>query len=184
MPPSRRQSASASSPVADWQIGPLGRGHFRGAFSCGKPPLDDFLRRLASQYEKRNLGRTYVAVQPGETRVCGYYTLASGAVSFDHRPEASARKLPRHPVPVALLARLAVDQAVQGRGLGEALLVDALRRCLELADGLGIHAVEVHAIDEQARTFYEKYGFVPLLDHRLHLFLPVATIRDGLGPAL
>src|SRR4051794_241374 len=129
--------------MAEWQIEPLDRGHFRGAFSCGRPPLDEFIRRLVSQYEKRNLGRTYVAVQPGAKRVCGYDTLASGAVAFEKLPEASARKLPKHPVPVVLLARLAVDQAVQGQGLGEALLIDALRRCLELADKLGIHAVEV-----------------------------------------
>lgn len=167
--------------MAEWQIEPLGRDHFRGAFSCGKPPLDDFIRRLVSQYEKRNLGRTYVAVQPGEKRACGYYTLASGAVTFEKLPEASARKLPRHPVPVVLLARLAVDQAVQGQRLGEALLVDAFSRCLLLADKLGIHAIEVDAIDQQARTFYEKYGFVPLLDNELHLFLPVSTIREGMG---
>lgn len=165
----------------DWRIEPLGREHDRAAFSCGKPPLDDFIRRLVSQYEKRNLGRTYVAVRPGEARVCGYYTLASGAVAFEHLPEASAQKLPRHPVPVVLLARLAVDQTEQGRGLGERLLIDALRRCLELANRLGIHAVEVDAIDQPARAFYEKYGFVPLLDRELHLFLPIATIRDATG---
>jgi GNAT superfamily N-acetyltransferase len=167
--------------MADWQIEPLGRDHFRGAFSCGRPPLDDFIRRLVSQYEKRNLGRTYVAVQPGEKSVCGFYTLASGAVAFETLPETSARKLPKHPVPVVLLARLAVDQAVQGRRLGEALLVDAFSRCLLLADKLGIYAIEVDAIDQQARTFYEKYGFVPLLDNELHLFLPVSTIREGMG---
>lgn len=167
--------------MAEWQIEPLGRDHFRGAFSCGKPPLDDFIRRLVSQYEKRNLGRTYVAVQPGEKRVCGYYTLASGAVAFEKLSEASARKLPKHPVPVVLLARLAIDQTVQGQRLGEALLVDALSRCLQLADKLGIYAIEVDAIDQQARAFYEKYGFVPLLDNELHLFLPVSTIREGMG---
>ncbi len=167
--------------MAEWQIEPLGRDHFRGAFSCGKPPLDDFIRRLVSQYEKRNLGRTYVAVQSGEKRVCGYYTLASGAVAFEKLPEASARKLPKHPVPVVLLARLAVDQTVQGQRLGEALLVDALSRCLQLADKLGIYAIQVDAIDQQARAFYEKYGFVPLLDNELHLFLPVSTIREGMG---
>jgi GNAT superfamily N-acetyltransferase len=165
----------------DWRIEPLDRKHDRAAFSCGKPPLDDFIRRLVSQYEKRNLGRTYVAVRPGESRVRGYYTLASGAVAFEHLPKASAKRLPRHPVPVILLARLAVDQTEQGRGLGERLLIDALRRCLELADRLGIHAVEVDAIDRPARAFYEKYGFVPLLDRELHLFLPIATIRDATG---
>ena len=155
--------------MAEWQIEALDREHSRGAFSCGKPPLDEFIRRLVSQYQKRNLGRTYVAVRPGERTVYGYYTLASGSVSFEHIPEAAARKLPRHPVPVVLLARLAVDQAVRGLGLGEALLIDALRRCLRLAEELGIHAVEVDAIDPQARGFYEKYGFVPLLDRELHL---------------
>ena len=167
--------------MADWRIEPLGRGHSRGAFSCGRPPLDDFIRRLVGQYERRNLGRTYVAVRPGDAVVCGFYTLAAGGVSFETLPEETARKLPRHPVPVVLLARLAVDQAVQGRGLGEALLVDALGRCLGLAEELGIHAVEVDAIDGQARAFYEKYGFVPLLDREMHLFLPIGTIKDGLG---
>jgi GNAT superfamily N-acetyltransferase len=167
--------------MGDWRIEPLGRHHVREAFSCGKPPLDDFIRRLVSQYEKRNLGRTYVALQAGEKQVCGYYTLAASAVAFQNLPEASAGKLPKHPVPVILLARLAVDQAAQGQGLGEILLVDALRRCLGLADALGIHAVEVDAIDQQARAFYAKYGFVPLVDSELHLLLPVSTIRDGLG---
>jgi len=169
--------------MAEWQIEPLARDHFRGAFSCGKPSLDDFIRRLVSQYEKRNLGRTYVAVQAGEKRVCGYYTLASSSVAFENLPETSAKKLPKHPVPVVLLARLAVDQAVQGQGLGVALLIDALRRCLELVDKLGIHAVEVDAIDQQASVFYEKYGFAPLLDNEFHLFLPIATIRGALGSA-
>ena len=168
--------------MADWRIERLGREHARDNFTCGKPPLDDFLRRLVSQYEKRNLGRTYVAVVPGETRVSGYYTLASGAIAFQHLPEGSARKLPRHPVPSILLARLAVDQRQQGKGLGERLLFDALHRGLGLADTLGIHAVEVEAIDPPAGAFYEKYGFLPLLDHPSHLFLPVATIRDALRP--
>jgi GNAT superfamily N-acetyltransferase len=167
--------------MGDWRIEPLERLHFREAFSCGKPPLDDFIRRLVSQYEKRNLGRTYVALETGAQKVCGYYTLAASAVAFQNLPEAFARKLPKHPVPVILLARLAVDQAAQGQGLGEILLFDALRRCLGLTDALGIHAVEVDAIDQQARAFYAKYGFVPLVDSELHLFLPVSTIRDGLG---
>jgi GNAT superfamily N-acetyltransferase len=167
--------------MVDWQIQPLDRGHIREAFSCGKAPLDDFIRRLVTQYEKRNLGRTYVADQPGETTVCGYYTLASGALAFEKLPKKSGKRLPKHPVPVVLLARLAVDQTAQGRGLGERLLIDALRRCVDLADELGIHAVEVDAIDQQAKVFYERYGFAPLLDNELHLFLPIATIQDGLG---
>ena len=167
--------------MADWQVERLDRGHSRTEFSCGKPPLDEFIQRLVSQYEKRKLGRTYVAVQPGENRVYGYYTLASGAVSFEKLPETASRKLPKHPVPVILLARLAVNQTAQGQRLGEALLIDALQRCLGLADKLGIHAVEVTALDQQARAFYEKYGFVPLLDSELHLYLSVETIKSVLG---
>jgi GNAT superfamily N-acetyltransferase len=165
--------------VAEWLIEPLGRLHQREQFACGQPALDDFLRTLVSQYEKRRLGKTYVAVRPSEALVLGYYTLASGAVSFAHLPKSAAKKLPKHPVPVALLARLAVDRSMQGKGLGAALLVDALRRVLDLAKQLGIHAVEVDAIDETARAFYEKFGFMTLLDSQLHLYLPVATIATA-----
>jgi GNAT superfamily N-acetyltransferase len=164
--------------MADWQIERLQRSHERSGFSCGKPPLDDFIRKLVTQYEQRNLGRTYVAVRQVESQVLGFYTLASGAVPFQNLPDSATKKLPRHPVPVILLARLAVDHRAQVQGLGEALLLDALDRCSNLADSLGVHAVKVEAIDQQARTFYEKYGFVPQLDTGLHLFLSIATIRD------
>jgi GNAT superfamily N-acetyltransferase len=164
----------------DWSIERLGKSHVRGGFDCGKAPLDDFLRSLVSQYEKRNLGRTYVAVRPGEKKVLGYYTLASGAISFQNLP-AAAKKLPRHPVPVVLLARLAVDRSAQGSGLERALLVDALKRSLGLADRLGVHAVEVDAMDAAAKAFYEKFGFVALLDHAFHLYLPMATIKTAFG---
>jgi ribosomal protein S18 acetylase RimI-like enzyme len=169
--------------MPDWPIVPLAAEHERSGFSCGKPPLDEFLRTLVSQYEKRHLGRTYVAVYPGTAKVAGYYTLASGSIAFQNLPPAAARKLPRHPVPSVILARLAVDRAAQGQGLGETLLVDAFRRTLDLSESLGVHAVEVDAIDEQARAFYEKYGFVPLIGQTLRLYLPVATIRKGLRPA-
>jgi GNAT superfamily N-acetyltransferase len=165
----------------DWRIERLATTHERSAFDCGKAPLDDFLRRLVNQYEKRNLGRTYVALRPGDKRVCGYYTLASGAISFENLPSTAARKLPRHPVPVILLARLAVDQGAQGCGLGRTLLVDALKRSVGLADWLGIHAVEVDAIDAAAKSFYEKFGIVPLLDQAFHLYLPMATIKTVFG---
>ena len=167
--------------MADWRIERLDRSHERGEFCCGKAPLDEFLRSLVSQYEKRNLGRTYVAIKEGEKRVYGYYTLASSAVPFAYVPPKIARKLPRHPVPVALLARLAIDQIAQGQGLGAELLIDALRRCRELAVALGIFAVEVLAIDDEARRFYEKYGFTPLLDDERHLYLSMKTLETALG---
>lgn len=165
--------------MAEWIFEPLDGSHRRGEFACGKGSLDTFLHTLVSQYEKRRLGRTYIAVRPGEKRVLGYYTLASGAISFEKPPRKAAKKLPRHPIPVILLARLAVDQSTQGQGLGELLLADALRRCLALARELGVHAVEVDAIDDQARAFYQKHGFIPLEVNPLHLYLPVTTIETA-----
>ncbi len=166
----------------NWRSERLNRSHRRPEFRCGKAPLDGFLHSLVSQYEKRNLGRTFVAVMEGEKRVYGYYTLAAGSISFQNLPDAAARKLPKHPVPVILLARLAVDLTVQGKGLGEALMIDALKRCLELTETLGVHAVEVDAIDQHAKVFYQKYGFIALLDNELHVYLPTATIRNAFGP--
>lgn len=167
--------------MVEWQIERLKSSHERGEFSCGKPPLDDFLRLRVSQYEKRRLGRTYVAVFPRETTVAGYYTLAAGAVPFANLPPDTAKRLPKHPVPVILLARLAVDHNARGQGLGKALLQDALRRCLELSEQLGLFAVEVLAIDADAQGFYSKYGFVPLADNDLHLFLPIKTLEKCRG---
>jgi GNAT superfamily N-acetyltransferase len=167
--------------TSDWRIERLEKTHQRAEFRCGRAPLDDSLRMRASQYEKRNLGRTYVAVRPGEKRVYGYCTLASGSVSFQNLPDDAARKLPPHPVPAILLARLAVDESVQGQGLGYALLVYALKRCLDMAAILGVYAVEVDAIDQQAEMFYRKHGFIPLLDSPLHLYLPITTIQKAYG---
>jgi GNAT superfamily N-acetyltransferase len=167
--------------MTDWRIERLDRSHQRAEFRCGKAPLDDFLRSLVGQYERRNLGRTFVAVRDGEKRVYGYYTLASGSVSFQNLPDAAARKLPKHSVPVILLARLAVDLTLQGKGLGEALMIDALKRCPPLTDTLGVYAVEVDAINQQAKAFYQKYGFTALVDNELHLYLPTATFRHTVG---
>jgi GNAT superfamily N-acetyltransferase len=167
--------------MADWQVERLDRSHQRGEFACGKASLDEFLKALVSQYEKRRLGRTYVAVRPGDRRVFGYYTLACGAVPFQNLPAETTRKLPRHPVPVALLARLAVDRDAQGQGLGKVLLLDALQRCLALSEQLGLFAVEVVALDDAAKGFYRKYGFVSLPDSELHLYLPVKTIATAFG---
>ena len=164
--------------MTEWNIEQLGKDHERSDFSCGKSSLDDFIRSRVSQYEKRRLGKTFVAVRQDSKQVLGFYTLAAGAVAFKQLPSDRSRKLPRHPVPVVLLARLAVDKSIQGLRLGEALLLDALQRSLDLSQGLGIHAVEVDAIDETAAAFYAKYGFSPLIDNPLHSHLPITTLED------
>lgn len=168
--------------MADWAIQPLDRRHDRSAFRCGHVLLDEFLRLRVTQYERRRLGKTIVAVQDGSTRVIGFATLAASAVAFANVPRGLSRTLPSHPVPVVLLARLAVDTDFQGRGIGEALLLDVLERAAALSEKLGVFAVEVVAIDDAAAAFYRKYGFTALLDDERHLFLPIATVRNVLGP--
>jgi GNAT superfamily N-acetyltransferase len=164
-----------------WVIEKLAKHHDRSSFDCGRRELNEFLRRLAGQYSRRNQGQTYVAVAEGERIVRGYYTISASAVQFQDLPDAQRKGLPRSPVPVALLGRLAVDRLAQGHGLGARLLVDALRRIATYSEGLGIHAIEVVAIDDSARSFYLKYGFTSLIDDRRHLFLPIKTVRTALG---
>jgi ribosomal protein S18 acetylase RimI-like enzyme len=151
----------------------LNTSHNRESFDCGESTLNDFLKRFARQNDEKGLGRTFVAVAADNPAVKGYYTLSNGAVKFDNVPE----KLPRYPIPVAHLGRLAVDVSARGQGLGEYLLLDALSRIADVAGQIGIYAVEVYALNEQAKSFYLKYGFRPLLDDPLHLYLPMKTVR-------
>ena len=167
--------------MAEWIIEQFNKDHDRSTFECGKASLDDFIRTRVSQYEKRHLGKTFVAVRAGENRVIGYYTLAAGAIAFENLPPGASRKLPQHPVPVVLLARLAVDRSAQGIRLGEGLLLDALQRTRDLSKSLGIHAIKVDALDDSAAAFYRKYGFTPLMNDLRHLCLPIKTIEDALG---
>jgi GNAT superfamily N-acetyltransferase len=160
-----------------WQIERLSRTHDRTGFDCGVAALDEWLKKLVSQYEKRDLARAYVAVNPGNPQVLGYYALSNHRVSYEALPPEQAKGLPHIDIPVVLLGKLAVDQTAKGQGLGAFLLIDALRRSLYLADQIGVRAVEVDAIDDAAKAFYLKFGFVPLLDDQRHLFLPMQTIR-------
>ena len=166
--------------VADlaWTIEKLSKGHDRKPFDCGVSELNEYLRRFARQNEAAGISQHFVALRsPGSPEVLGYYALSAGAVAFDNAPEDLRRRLPRYPVPVAHLGRLAVDRSVVGRGLGEYLLMDALARTLRAADEIGIHAVEVVSINDAARRFYLKYGFQPLVDDRHHLYLPMSTVK-------
>ena len=161
----------------DWLIEELSADHDRSAFSCGHDSLDDFLKKFASQNHKTGVSKTYVAVRVGEPRVCGYYSISAGAVHFAEIPEELRKRLPKYPVPVAHLGRLAVDTAAQGQRLGELLLMDALAKIVGAADSIGIHAVEVVAIDQTAKRFYLKYDFTALPDDPHHLYIPIKTLR-------
>ncbi len=165
------------------RIEPLASGHDRKSFRCGEESLDTFLHRFARQNMERGVGVTYVAVgDDAPARILGYYTLSSSAIARQTVPEAGeSAKLPRYPVPSALIARLAVESSAQGRGLGLLLMLDALARVVRIADEIGIHAVEVVALHERACAFYERLGFVVLQDDPLHLFLPLPIARSLLS---
>jgi ribosomal protein S18 acetylase RimI-like enzyme len=168
--------------LAGWVIEPLVRDHQRSPFDCGEPVLDEFLKTLARQQQEKNVGRTFVAVLPGSKRVLGFYTLSAGSIAARSMPADLRRKIPKYPVPVARLGRLAVDLSVEGKGLGSALLRDALLRTARIASTeMGIVAVVVDAKNEAAKKFYERYGFIPFADSPLSLFMLTATILAGIG---
>lgn len=147
--------------------------HDRRDFDCGVEELNSYLQRYSGQHERKGIGRTYVATKNDERRVLGYYTISSSAVAFDVVPE----NLPRHPVPVALIGRLAVDNIARAQRLGETLLIHAMRSAQRAAEIVGIYAVVVDAVDESAKRFYRKYGFNELTDDHLHLYLPMKAIE-------
>ncbi|HET6568112.1 MAG TPA: GNAT family N-acetyltransferase [Rhodothermales bacterium] len=151
--------------------------HERDEFDCGEPEMNEYLLRFARQNDRKETGRTYVAVRPAGKRVLGYYTLSAGAVAFEHLPPTVRKRIARYPVPVAHLGRLAIDHSVQGQGLGSALLFDALRRVSKVSEEMAIYAVEVRALHDVARTFYVKFGFKPLMNDPLRLYLPIQTAR-------
>lgn len=146
-------------------------------FESGSPQLDDWLRRRALRNEAEGASRTYVVCQA--TRVLAFYSLANGAVLQHQAPGRVRRNMP-DPIPVMVLGRLAVDRGFQGRGLGRALVRDAVLRTLQAADIAGIRALLVHAKDEAARTFYERSGFLPSPIDPLTLMLPLRAARTAL----
>jgi GNAT superfamily N-acetyltransferase len=168
--------------VAEWVIERLKREHQRADFSCGKESLDTFIRTLVTQYERRRLGRTFVATLEGETRVAGYYTLAAGSIDVSRLPESERKKYPKHPLPTVHIGRLAVDQSHRGKRVGETLLFHSLHTALEVSAKLGTFAVDVIALDEEAGRFYEKYGFIPDATDPLRLYVPMKTVEALFAP--
>ena len=161
------------------EISRLGEDHVREKFESGVAGLDDFLRRFARQNDKRGLSRTYVATRPGEEDIIGYVTIRVGQVGCVDLPEEEQRRLPRYPVPVLHIGRLAVDKRARGAGLGGQLLMYALGKALDAAQVLGVWGVEVIAKDAGARGFYEHYGFRSLVDDPLHLYVSLRTVRKA-----
>lgn len=160
------------------RIEKLQRGHNVEDFDCGREALNRFLRRCAFQNQQAEASQTYVAVAEG--RVVGYFTLVVGEVALEDAHERLTKGLARHPVPIMLLARLAIELAWQGKGLGSGLLKDAMQRTAQAADIAGIRAFAVHAKDDEAKSFYEHFGFTPLPTDPYHLFRLLKDIRSAL----
>jgi GNAT superfamily N-acetyltransferase len=164
----------------DWRVRLLAKADDRASFRSGVPELDAFLRTFAAQKAKKDLTQTYVAVRSGSTAISGYYSLRMGEVVCDLLPDNERKRLPRYPLPVVHLARLAVDERERGKGLGELLLLDAFDRAVILSNAIGAAAVEVVAKDSSAPAFYAKYGFTSLLDGELHMYISMRTVRLAL----
>jgi GNAT superfamily N-acetyltransferase len=156
----------------------LRRDHAIEGFDCGQELLNNWLRKHALQNQGAGAAQTYVGLV-GEA-VIGFYSLAVVQIEYSDAPERLQKGLARHPVPVLLLARLAVDQHWQKKGVGRALLRDAVLRTVQAADIAGIRALAVHAKDEQARQYYEQFDFVPSLADPLHLLVLLKDIRARL----
>jgi GNAT superfamily N-acetyltransferase len=160
---------------------PITAEHRVEGFDCGKPKLTDWLKAHALDNEGRS-SRTYVVVAntgPEAGDVVGYYTLATGGVTRADLPRTMRHDLP-NPVPVMLLGRLAVDARHQKKGIGPAMLTEAMQRTLEISQAAGVRALMVHAIDDEAVTFYLKYGFVIFPTDSRTMFLPIETLAAAL----
>ena len=147
------------------------------SFKCGQAALDRYLQRYAWLNQKANSAQTYVAVV--DNSIVGYYSLSVAGVDWANAPDRISKGLARHPVPVMLLARLAVRLDWQSRGIGKTLLRDALLRTLQAADIAGILAMLVQAKDESARQWYLRWNFEPSPTNPLHLFLLLKDIQHA-----
>jgi GNAT superfamily N-acetyltransferase len=160
---------------AERRVEKLRPDHKMEGFDCGREELNRYLLRYAWQNQQAGAAQTYVA-RLGDS-VIGYHTLAVGQVSREEVPARLTKGLARHPVPIMLLARLAVDRRGHGQGVGKALLKDAMLRTLQAADIAGIRAFAVHAKDEEARSFYQKFDFIPSPADPMHLFVLLKDVR-------
>lgn len=158
----------------------LGPHHVLAGFHSGEPSLDSWLRDRARGAAAAGSARAYVIVDAEQERVVGYHALTVASIKHEEATPRARKGMPRHPIPVVLLARLAVDRSVQGRGIGSFLLRDAMTRTAAAADGFGIRALLVHALHDEARAFYLRHRFEPSPTDDLHLMMLIKDIRAAM----
>ena len=159
---------------------PIGAHHQVAVFDCGTPALNEYLARYALTNHQSGSAKTFVATTDSHV-VVGYYSLAASQVLYADAPSRLQKGVARNPIPVVLLARLAVEQTRQGQGLGPGLLKDAILRVLTAAKGIGVRALLVHAKDDKSKAFYLHYDFEPLPGYPLHLVLLLKDARKAVG---
>ena len=160
------------------QVEKLAKEHDVSQFDCGRPLLNAWLKDWAPTNQRSDTAQTYVVPRSGF--VVGYYSLTAGSVTKQESPRRIVAGLANHPVPVILLSRLAVDRSMQGAGLGKALLKDAFRRVYGASEIIGARAMLLHALDAEARSFYERFGFERSPAHEYHLMLLMKDLRAGI----
>jgi GNAT superfamily N-acetyltransferase len=161
----------------------LGSDHNLEGFDCGEASLNVWLIRHARPAAAVGSARTYVVLDSDQGRVVGYHALTAGGVEREAATARAIKGMPQYPIPVVLLARLAVDVSVTGRGLGAWLLRDAMLRTLAASETIGVRAMLVHAADEEARAFYLRHGLEPSPTDPLHLMILIKDIRKAVDVA-
>lgn len=159
-----------------WNIAPLDLTLDRSAFESSDPSLTKFFHANAGQYVRNNWAKVYVATHPENSEIGGYYTLSSASISLEHIPEPVRKKLPKGNVPVVHIGRLAVDKRYQGKGLGSTLLVHALKNAYSVYQVIGAYEVHVKTLNDEAKTFYDKFGFQQCEKDGADMFLPMTTV--------
>ncbi len=154
---------------------PLAAAHLLGDFECGEPALDEWLKRRALNNQLGGASRTFVVVDDKQ-RLRGFYALAAGVVAHQLATPSVRRNMP-DPIPVMVLGRLAVDRRAQGMQLGAAMLQDAVNRAITVSQNTGVRALLVHALHEQAKAFYEDYGFQESPTHPMTLMLRLYSVK-------
>jgi GNAT superfamily N-acetyltransferase len=162
---------------------PLERIDHRDGFHCGVASLDTWLAEHAPSADAAGSARTYVVIDEQQGRIVGYYALTVASLERDEATGRASRGMPRHPIPAMLLARLAVDESAQGEGVGAMLLADAMQRTLVVAEETGIRLLLVHAVNEDAKSFYLHYGFEPSPSDPMNLQLLIKDIRSTIEAA-
>lgn len=153
----------------------LQKSHDFLEFDCGKEPLNTFLIRHALANQANGSARTFVGLE-GQ-RVIGYYSLAVSSIVYDEAPDGMAKGLARHPIPILLMARFAVDHDYHGFGIGRGLFKDALKRCLTVAKEAGVRAFMTHAKDDEAKSLYLRFGMTECPSNPLHLYFLMKDVE-------